>query len=164
MSTFRAALSRCPSQCKIVFDMIQPDPKPDPRIVDRDAMRVARLASDYCAACGGEPGSVHHVIPRSERGDDVAGNLLLLCGNGTMGCHGALHGNPYVVQVGNWCLDVERRDAAWVSHKIGQTILLLRPDVIAYVTGKLGEDAGTAYLERRYQMIEWRPLGHDSTT
>lgn len=142
----------------------QPDPKPDPRIVDRDAMRVARLASDYCGACGGQPGSVHHVVPRSEGGDDVAGNLMLLCGNGTMGCHGALHGNPYVVEVLNvtkhigsgvyatYPWDYERRDAAWVSQRIGQTILLLRPDVIAYVTAKLGEDAGAAYLDRRYQI------------
>lgn len=120
-------------------------------------MRAARIASDYCAACGGEPGGVHHVIPRSEGGDDVAGNLLLLCGTGTSGCHGAYHGNPYEAESIIWDRLLgapqpitERRDADWVARRIGITIEALRPDVMVYVFGKLGWDAGAAYLERRY--------------
>src|SRR5205814_1698810 len=56
------------------------------------------------------------------------------------------HGNPYVV-------DGERRDADWVARRIGNRIVAERPDVIEYVKAKLGDDAGAAYLERRYYVL-----------
>lgn len=134
--------------------MPQADPKPPARIVDRDAMRRARLLWDVCGACGRPAGSVHHVIPRGERGDDVLENLITLCGNGTTGCHGAEHGNAYVVKIPNGLPNplVERRDADWVNERIGRYLADRRPDVIVYVLGKLGDEAGRAYLERRYRL------------
>jgi len=145
------------SVSKIFFDTPGPDPRPVARLVDRHALRVARLTSDACAACGRTAGSVHHVIPRSEGGDDVAGNLLLLCGSGTTGCHGALHGSPYVItrQVVQDYIRVlgeveERRDADWVAERLGLHIVNWRPDILTYVYGKLGREAGAAYLVRRY--------------
>lgn len=132
------------------------DPKPAKRIKDPDALRVARLSGDECAACGVRAESVHHVIPKGERGDDVPGNLLLLCGHGTAKCHGAEHGNPYTVEIDVFGKDPalavrrERRDSAWVHARIGKHIVKHRPDTIAYVEAKLGVEAGHAYLERRY--------------
>jgi hypothetical protein len=137
---------------------LTPDPKPAARIVDRDALAVARLRGDECVACGRPPGSVHHVIPRGERGDDVTENLLLLCGSGTSGCHGAWHGNPYLVEDKRTRIVesrpglYERRDADWVAVRIGHHIAASRPDTIDYVFAKLGANPGRAYLLRRYKL------------
>jgi 5-methylcytosine-specific restriction endonuclease McrA len=72
-------------------------PKPTPRIIDKAAIAAARLP--FCCQCGQrtfEPGSgvhelrwshVHHVIPRSRGGGDVAENLASLCS----ACHGRIH-------------------------------------------------------------------------
>lgn len=141
------------------------DFKPERRIVNLDALRRARLRWDACAACGGDPGSVHHVLPRGEQGDDVEGNLMVLCGNGTLGCHGALHGNPYTLTRGHegirrtergselWAdYKTERIDAAWVKERIGMTIARSRPDVVAYFVNKLGATAGLDYLARVYNV------------
>lgn len=43
-----------------------------------------------CRSCGAWPVSLHHVVSRSLGGDDVAENLIPLCGDGTRGCHGAI--------------------------------------------------------------------------
>lgn len=89
---------------------------------------------------------------------------MVLCGNGTLGCHGALHGNPYTVTTGCegirplptggselWAkYDTVRRDAEWVKRRIGETIVFSRPDVVAYMVNKFGADAGMDYLERVY--------------
>lgn len=130
--------------------MMTVDPRPAARIVDKDALRVARLLSDECAACGRPPGSAHHVIPRGERGDDVPENIVLLCGSGNTGCHGAWHGNPYTVTAGGAV--AARIDALWVARRIGQTLLESRPDVIEYVRRKLGPVPAAEYLHRRYLM------------
>lgn len=137
-----------------------PDPRPAARTVDPHALAVARLAEDECGACGRPPGSPHHVIPRSEGGDDVAANLLMLCGSGTTGCHGAWHGNPYMASDGRWVALTlpeqpwrnERRDAVWVAQRIGHHIASRRRDIIAYVVGKLGDEPGRLYLLRRYHL------------
>lgn len=134
------------------------DPKPakrprrQVRVTDRDALKMARIAGTPCAACGSPPGSVHHVIQRGSPhfGDDVPGNLILLCGSGSDRCHGAWHGSPYTVK---WDRFEDRRDQEWVATRIGRTIRDRRPDVIEYVLEKLGDDAGRAYLERNYHLV-----------
>lgn len=107
---------------------------------------------DECAACGGQPDSLHHVVPKGgpHFGDDVAANLIALCGHGTAGCHGAFHGNPYIGLARLRPRVTERRDAEWVGRRCGEHFLTLRPDVIAYVLGKLGSGAGAAFLLRFY--------------
>lgn len=52
-------------------------------------------AHSCCEACG-KPGATnaHHRINRSQGGPDTLSNLLLLCGSGTMGCHGWVTQNP----------------------------------------------------------------------
>lgn len=130
----------------------RPDPKPAPtsrkdiRVKDVSALRFARLAGDECVACGTRKGSAHHVVQKGSPhlGDDVAENIVLLCGSGSDRCHGAFHGSPYALRG-------ERRDAAWVGNRIGLHLIRHRPDVIAYVVAKFGsERAASAYLERFY--------------
>lgn len=144
-----------------------PDPKPAKRerrprrIVDHGAVKRSGLVNRECAACGKPAANSHHVIPRGgpHFGDDVPGNLVGLCGSGTMGCHGAHHGNPYVVHITPDARSMtkfapfdERRDATWVNRRIGLYLGSHRPDVIEYVLGKLGVGPGTEYLRTRYQM------------
>jgi hypothetical protein len=139
--------------------MVNPDQKPGGgvrRIVDPAAVRRATLRRRECAACG-EPGANgHHVVEKDDGGDDVDENIVTLCGSGTMGCHGALHGNPYVkvvVEVGAGTPDSyveERRDREWVARRIGKHLVTSRTDVLLYVIDKLGPIAGRSYLERRY--------------
>lgn len=134
----------------------EPDPKPKRRArgqireVDQHALAVARLSGDECAACGKPPANVHHVIPRGSPyfGDDVEANALLICGSGTMGCHGAYHGSPYVDEKGRrWTSEDVRR-------ALGRTITTTRPDTVSYVLDKLGDVAGRDYLRRTYFIEE----------
>ncbi len=129
----------------------RPDPKPEPkrgnkprRIVDKEALKEARLALRECAACGrGSPLNAHHALERSLGGDDVPANILALCGSGASLCHGAFHGSAYVHEG-------ERRDAEWVKRRVGRLILRRRPDTAAYVLEKLGAGPGGEYLRRAY--------------
>lgn len=137
-----------------------PDPKQGKRVVDPQALRTARLMWDECAACGDPPANAHHVIQRGAPyfGDDVIANIVLLCGSGTMRCHGAWHGSPYVVSVRSTFPFEEgriveaRRDAEWVGRRIGVYIEENRPDTVAYVLGKLGDIPGREYLRRHYYL------------
>jgi hypothetical protein len=125
---------------------VAPDPKPPARIVDRAALRRAKLANPTCAACGAGGANGHHVLPKGAgagAGDDVPENIVGLCGSGTTGCHGSWHGSPYVH-------NGIRRDREWVARRVGETLLDQRPETIRYVLTKLGQEAGLAYLERVY--------------
>lgn len=111
-----------------------------------------------CAACGRTASNIHHILPRGEGGDDLPGNFAGICGSGTMGCHGAHHGNPYTTRVyraysvTGQKAQTERRDAEWVNRRIGEHIRLHRSDTIGYLVGKLGHDAGLDYLRRVYYL------------
>lgn len=154
-----------------------PDPKPDARIVDPTATRRKVLGDRACRACGNQAATGHHLLPKGERGDDVVDNIVPVCGDGTQGCHGALHGSPYVVQVspgrcecgvapvqegsyyvcrnaacdgyGQICLAVvQRRDSEWVRRRLGAA---LRHGELCYLVRKLGGAApALAYLRRHY--------------
>lgn len=119
-------------------------------------MRRARALWDECAACGGPPSNVHHVLQKGSPhfGDDVIENFLLLCGTGTTGCHGAWHGSPYIAYVKpiEGLPRQERRDQAWVAGRAGRYIVRERPDTILYVIEKLGLLAAGAFLERDYRI------------
>lgn len=131
------------------------------RVRDQTVLALARISGEACAACGAPPGSVHHVLQRGSPhfGDDVPGNLVLLCGSGSDRCHGAFHGSAYTIEAvlpelvdEHLVVVLERRDQAWVARRIGETLRDRRPDVIDYVLGKLGPDAGRAHLERVYHL------------
>lgn len=89
-STFGPAARRRPS----------PRPRldnPDPHTVDL----VLERDNFSCSICGmgvsgvrGVDWSIHHRLRRSQGGTHAASNLVLLCGNGTQGHHGVVHGAP----------------------------------------------------------------------
>lgn len=97
-------------------------------------MRQAHWAFDECVICGSINISIHHILPRSQGGDDVWENLVPLCGDGTTGCHGGVEGG----------LDS-------VSHALGRYLVQERPDTLKYLQTKLrGPQAVTEWLCRRY--------------
>lgn len=136
------------------------DFKPERRIIDPSATRRTLLRYRACIACGAPASNGHHLLPvgRGQTGDDVEANILSLCGTGSLGCHGALHGSPYyaVVNVAAFASVTastsERRDADWVTRRIGERLPAERPDSIAYVLAKLGDTAGRDFLRRRYHL------------
>lgn len=114
------------------------DPKEPKRIKDPELLRQAHYAFDECVICGHIDISVHHILPRSQGGDDVWENLVPLCGDGTTGCHGA-------VEAGS--------DA--VCRALGRYLLGDRPDTIAYLKKKLrrhGPEATAVFFERRLRV------------
>ncbi len=109
----------------------KPDPKPRKRITlsNREYLKLARsVLARYreCELCGRRRSlSCHHFVARGDGGDDIAENLLALCGDGTRNCHGA----------------VERsREARYLLRP------KLRREVISYAIERKGQD----WLDRRY--------------
>ncbi len=70
-----------------------PDPKPEPRVRASQGEWSGIhefFAHAPCVHCGMAHQSLHHILPRSQGGDDLPVNLAPLCGDGTRGCHGLL--------------------------------------------------------------------------
>lgn len=110
------------------------DQKRAGRVRDPELLRQAHWAFDECVICGSINISIHHVLPRSQCGDDVWENLVPLCGDGTTGCHGSVEGA-----------------ADHACHALGKYLLAERPDTVAYLETKLnGPEAASAWLCRRY--------------
>lgn len=105
-----------------------PDPKPPKRVVASlnswESLRYQKLGP--CRICGKVPATLHHLVPRSLRGDDVAENLVPLCGHGTQGCHG----------------DVE----AHRPEAVAALRQALRPEELKYILTL----KGSVFLERYY--------------
>jgi len=114
--------------------MAEPDPKPRPRVQDPTAGYTKIRAEQRCRLCGmgfarGLGLTRHHVVPKGQGGDDVADNLVPLCGHGTIGCHGA------------------------VEHDIRARVRLrakLRPQEIAYATRRYRELGKPGGFNTRY--------------
>lgn len=76
--------------------MSAPDFKPPARVVNRAAepLDASPRQSGECPLCGGPliQFSRAHVVPkgRGGGGDDTPENLVWICGDGVMGCHGCL--------------------------------------------------------------------------
>lgn len=98
-------------------------------------LRAERLEGWLCRICFERPADgLHHVVPRSLGGDDVAANLVALCGSGTTGCHGL----------------VEHRDRE-ALHTLAVTVQA-EDMVYAYCIDRLGEGA----LHRLFGVYEDR--------
>jgi hypothetical protein len=70
---------------------------------------AVRKRDDYaCARCGiniaERPSSVHHRVRRSQRGRNVMENLVTLCGDGILGCHGWVHRHVAEARASGWLL------------------------------------------------------------
>ena len=112
----------------------RPDPKPERRhkATQSEWEHLRALKLTGCRLCGAVNATLHHIVPRSLGGDDVADNLCSLCGSGTTGCHGL----------------VEARD----PYVLSAIRAALTPDELAYCIGKVG--AGR--FDRMYPTMEER--------
>jgi hypothetical protein len=114
---------------------VTPDWKPQQRIVNKRALQRA-LANNYlgsrCWACRKRQATeAHHIVFRSDLGDDVEENLAPLC----MTCHDAFHA-------------LRGADRTNVPANIGRS---LREENIVYVLRKKGIGPGQDFLRRRYK-------------
>lgn len=108
--------------------MLKADPKPISRIRDAQLLRTLHFVWVECCLCGEvSPLSLHHISKHPR--DDVRGNLCMVCGSGTTGCHGRL----------------EARDLV-VMRFLGDHIRSSRPDVIQYLIWRKGELAASEWM------------------
>lgn len=109
------------------------DPKPEGRVKDPELLRRLHRRWRECALCGDSRArlSLHHVH-RHPR-DDVTANLIMLCGDGTRGCHGR----------------VEHHDPA-TMRDLGRVLVATRPEFLTYLTAKLGGRVEAAAWMNRY--------------
>lgn len=91
-----------------------------------------RYEFEECCLCGAVDFSIHHVLKRSQGGDDVRANLVALCGHGTAGCHGLVEGAD--------------RGACWA---LGRYLAAERPDTITYLGWRLGGPVAAAEWMRQ---------------
>lgn len=110
------------------------DAKSDPIQASFTLMVWARERN--CVVCGNPGANAHHVLYGSWAGrrENVLPNGVMLCGSGTTGCHGKMHGN------GN----------TEVATAIGEYIRDHRPDTLSYLATKLGANPAVDYMRRRY--------------
>lgn len=110
----------------------RPDPKPERRVIDRALMRRLHVEWRECAICGESAIrlSLHHVHKHPR--NDLRENLVMLCGDGTRGCHGLIENG-------------DRQTRA----RLGAHVAWYRPDIVTYLDRQLGgSEQGTAWLRR----------------
>jgi hypothetical protein len=112
----------------------KPQPRPARRVRDPELLRRLHLEWRSCALAvylnhHEEALSLHHVSKHPR--DDVRGNLVMLCGHGTAGCHG-------LIEAG----DDE------VRYQLGRHVIAERRDIIQYVQKAKGSRAGNDWLAR----------------
>lgn len=107
--------------------MTQSDWKRDPRVRDPELLKALHREWKECALCGsiGYDNriwiglSLHHINKHPR--DDVRGNLVMLCGHGTIGCHAF----------------VESSSSEHLGM-LGLYVVQHRPDVIEYLDWRMG--------------------------
>lgn len=114
---------------------VAPDPRPAQRVRDSQLLQQLHLEWRECAICRatGPFLSLHHITkhPRS----DVRGNLVMLCGSGTTGCHGK----------------IEARDEE-TMRALGGYLLRVRGDTIAYLYETKGAVAAQEWMRANYML------------
>lgn len=109
---------------------VRSDPKPRARIKDSLVLRTLHLEWRECALCG-KTGqlSLHHINKHPR--DDVRGNLVMVCGSGTTGCHGRIEAHD--------------QQTMWL---LGEHIMGCRGDTIVYLYEYLGAVAAQDWIRR----------------
>lgn len=112
--------------------MTRPDPRPRKRYkaTPKEWEQIrSKLLLRACQVCLlRKADSLHHVVRKSQGGDDWPDNMLAVCGTGTTGCHGLL----------------EARDRAALAK--ARLAILSSPAIRAYILNRKGE----AWLDRAY--------------
>ena len=91
----------------------------------REALK--ERAGDCCEICNAPANNAHHRKNRSQGGQDVLSNLLLLCGSGTTGCHGWVTNHPRTSMERGWSVP-SWRDPAETPVTVYCTRLVLLSD------------------------------------
>jgi hypothetical protein len=92
------------------------DPKPPRRVkatlAEWKQIRANKMSAlDACRVCQSSgPLTLHHLVSKSLGGDDLADNLVAVCGSGTTGCHGLIEAfDPWACSLlGQRLTDAER--------------------------------------------------------
>ena len=112
------------------------DFKPGSRVRDPELLKLLHHVYEECVLCGRIEFSIHHILKRSQGGDDVSANLIPLCGHGTAGCHGRV--------------EASEEEAC---RALGVHISRYRHDTITYLAHKLGgPEAAHEWLRRRLRL------------
>jgi hypothetical protein len=104
--------------------------KPEGRIKDPELLRQLHIAWRECSLCGATGRLSLHHINRHPR-DDVRGNLVMLCGSGTTGCHGL----------------IEARDTT-KRWELAFYIREHRPDTLLYLEARFDVEGADNWLRR----------------
>lgn len=108
-------------QLEALDKLARPDFKSGKRIKDRAAGSRKLHTDPACRVCGERATEPHHIVLRSQQGDDVEDNLMPLC----LEHHQQFHQNGFL--------------PARLTRK-----------EVRYVNDKLGRNAGRDYIARRY--------------
>lgn len=115
------------------------DFKAPARIRDRSVYAEFHALNLSCCACKRIPAfrcEAHHILHRSQGGDDVLANLAPLCRL----CHAAEHGNPYTTGGVRITPEFVRAAiAAWIRE---------HDDAETYLIGKLGPGEADDFVQR----------------
>lgn len=89
---------------------------------ERDEGRCVRCGAALSASW---PGYSHHHRQSRSVGPDRPDNLIMLCGSGTTGCHGYIHGHPAEARANGWIIskyveDEDLADVPCTHHQLGQ--------------------------------------------
>lgn len=72
------------------------------QIPKRMRQALHERAEGRCEICNGPADNAHHRKNRSVGGRHELSNLMLLCGSGTVGCHGMVTRSPYYAESMGW--------------------------------------------------------------
>lgn len=105
------------------------DPKREPRRRDPALLKLLHFEFDSCVLCGTTHQlHLHHVVFRSQGGDDIRSNLVMFC----LECHQGYH--------------TSRSDG--YGARLATYIQGYRPDTYAYLVEKLGVSGAEVWFEK----------------
>ena len=116
-------------------DISYGDPRPEARIRDPDLLRLmhGERERECVLSCEIARLELHHILPRSQRGDDVRANLVWL----TAEWHRRITAN-----------DPDAREL------LGRFIVAEKPEFFYYLAGKLGSKVKARDWMRRRLLVE----------
>jgi hypothetical protein len=119
------------------MSVVSPDLKPPPRVKDKVLLSILHRDWRECVLCEsrGPRLSLHHIHKHPR--DDVRPNLVMLCGDGVRGCHGAIEGG-----------------VRETKEELGRYIYFNRPDTLDYLATKLVRPGDPPDLQRAHAWLD----------
>jgi hypothetical protein len=89
-----------------------------------DRARIGEIVC--CEICRLPANNAHHRRNQSQSGEHTLSNLMMLCGSGVTGCHGAITGNPAMAVRNGWTIQgTEAIPSETAVRRRGELVLLL---------------------------------------